>query len=342
MSATANPELAGPKHRLATLRVTFFRRPEPYYASKGSGTGYSLWAQALILVVSFLWSRTVDALFFSGDAITYFNMLLDGSWTDTYRLQPIMFLILSFFRPHTFADYILYSDAIPLTIMLYAFYRLNYTRIDQLLLTVFFTSSFYGIHFLLDFQRQFYAIAFFMLAVSIKRGSLFARIASIGSHAFSFTLHIFWAARKLRARTALLLCLPGIPAIYYLTSILDSNRVADYIAFGGMNSNLLLKQLLNMFFALIILFTLKKGENDLRTMTYIYLSVSLPCLFWANYRGVFARVDYYFFPALIAFWPSGVDEKRRHIYRAAIIGSTILGFCLWVRMNFSWIINGVA
>jgi hypothetical protein len=57
---------------------------------------------------------------------------------------------------------------------------------------------------------------------------------------------------------------------------------------------------------------------------------------------VFARVDYYFFPALIAFWPRGVSENRRHIYRVAIIGSTILGFYLWVRMNFSWIINGAA
>jgi hypothetical protein len=340
INTPANPELEGRNHRYAACQSTFLQWFEARRSSRSRGTGYSLWAQAAILAITILWSRTVDAVFFSGDAITYFKMLADGSWVNSYRFQPTMFVVLSLLRPHTFADYIFYSDAIPLTIVLYAFYRLNYSRIDQFILIAFFSSSFYGVHFLLDFQRQFYAIAFFILAVSLKRGTFLARIASIGSHAFSFTLHIFWAARKLRPRTAVLLCIPAIPLIYLLTGILDSEKVADYAAFGEISSNVLIKQSLNIVYALIVLFTLKKGECDLRTMAYVYLCVCLPSLFWAGYRGAFARVDYYFFPALIAFWPGNIDERRRQISRVVIIVSTILGFYLWIRMNFAWIING--
>jgi hypothetical protein len=334
------PEITRPNRRYMAYRLTIFRRSETRPASHSSGARFSLSALAFILVITFLWSHTVDAVFFSGDAITYFKMLADGSWIDSYRLQPTMFLTLALIRPHTFEAYIFCSDAIPLTIMLYAFHRLKYSRIDQLLLIVFFSCSFYGVHFLLDFQRQFYAIAFFMLAVSIKRGSVPARIASIGAHAFSFTLHALWGIRKLRVRTAVLLCIPAIPAIYLLTGIIDADKMADYTAFGGASTNLLIKQFINLFYVLVILLTLQQEGSDLRTMSYVYICTSLPCLFWAGYRGVFARVDYYFFPALIAFWPGAIDEKRRWMCRAVIICSTILGFYLWVRMNFAWIING--
>jgi hypothetical protein len=227
-NTSVNTEIAGPSRKYAAYRLTIFRWPETRRASKSSGTRFSLLALAAILAITFLWSRTVDAVLSSGDAITYFKMLRDGSSIHSYRLQPTMFVVLSLLRPHTFADYILYSDAIPLTIMLYAFYRFKYSRIDQLLLIVFFSCSFYGVHFLLDFQRQFYAIAFFMLAVSMKRGSVLARIASIGSHAFSFTLYALWAIRNLRVRTAVLLCIPAVPAIYLLAGILDADKMADY------------------------------------------------------------------------------------------------------------------
>jgi hypothetical protein len=341
MDTPANPEIAGPSHRHAAHRAAFLRWLETRRTSTGRGTGYSLWAQAAIVVITVLWSRTADAIYFSGDAITYFKMLADGSWVDAYRLQPTMFVILSLLKPHTFADYIVYSDVIPLTVLLVAFYRLNYSRIDQFILIVFFSSSFYGVHFLLDFQRQLYAIAFFMLAVSLNRGSFLARIASIGSHAFSFALYIFWAVRKLRPRTAMLLCIPAIPLIYLLAGILDSEKVASYATSADVSSTVLIKQSLNMFYAVIILFTLRKSENDLRTMSCAYLCVCLPSLFWAGYRGAFARVDYYFFPALIAFWPGSVDEKRRQMCRIVIIVSTVMGFYLWIQMNFAWIINGI-
>lgn len=304
---------------------------------------YSLWAQAVILLVTALWSHTVSALSFSGDAITYFKMLIDGSWLGPYRFQPTMFLVLSLVRPQTFMAYLFWSGVIPLTLLLVAFYRLNYSRIDQLLLTVFFSCSFYGVHFLLDFQRQFYAIAFFLLAISMKRGSFLVRICSLLSHTFAFAAHLFWTARKFNAALIIWLLISTIPLFYFLATVVDTDKVAGY-AYGGEDSgsNIVIKQSLNIIYTLIIVFTLRTGKSHARTLSYVYIGMCVPCLLWPAYGRLFARFDYYFFPLLIALWPASLNTHRRTVFRLVLIGSTALGFYLWIHMNFAWIINGAA
>jgi hypothetical protein len=302
---------------------------------------YSLWAQVAILAITLLWSRTVDGVLFSGDAIAYFRMLSDGSWIDSYRLQPTMFLVLSIFRPATFQTYIAYSGAIPLTLLLISFYRKGYSRVDQFLLTLFFSCSFYGVHFLLDFQRQFYAIVFFVLATTMKRASLPARMASLLSHSFAFVTQLFWSARRLDIKMALLLCVPAIPLLYFLATLVDPERVASYSSGEQAFSSIIIKQLLNIGYTVIIILTLKKGQSSVRTLAYLYIGISLPCLLSVTYGRLFARFDYYFFPLLVAFWPTALDPKWRVLFRVVLIGSTVLGFYLWVHMNFSWIINSI-
>jgi hypothetical protein len=302
---------------------------------------YCLSAQVAIFVVAFLWSRIVDEGFFSGDALTYFKMLGDGTWLDWYKLQPVLFLLLGLFHPQSFASFVFFSAAIPLTVLLYAFYRLNYSPLDQFLLIIFFSCSFYGIHFLLDFQRQFYAVAFFVLALSLKTTSLIARLASLFSHAYAFALHAFWAARRLGAIPAIIACLPVVPLAYWLAKLLIPEETSLFTGIGETSAvNVIVKQLLNLIYALIVLLTLRPGANDLRSATLIYTGLSVPTFFWMPYRGAFARFDYYFFPALIALWPAHVNPRRRWMFRIVLICSTVLGFYLWVHMNFAWIING--
>lgn len=304
-------------------------------------TRYSFWAQVAILVITLLWSRIVNGALFTGDALTYFKMLSDGSWIDSYRLQPTMFVILSLLKPATFQAYVAYSGAIPLTLLLISFYRMTYSRLDQLLLTLFFSCSFYGVHFLLDFQRQFYAIVFFVLATTLKGASFPARLASLLSHAFSFAAQLFWSARKLDIKTAMLLCVPAIPLLYLLASFLDPDKVAQYASAELTFSNIVIKQSLNIVYTVIIIFTLRKEHNNVRTLAYLYVCMCLPCFLSLSYGRLFARFDYYFFPLLIVFWPAALDPKWRVLFRLVLTGSTVLGFYLWVHMNFAWILNGI-
>jgi hypothetical protein len=301
---------------------------------------YSLSAQSLILLVTLFWSSVVDDRFFAGDAAAYYNMFKDGSWSDSYSLEPTLFLILNIFSPKTFSSYIFYSGAIALTILLYAFYRLGYSPTEQVLLIFFFSSSYYGMHFLFDFQRQSYAFVFFVLAVSLKKTRALAWTASLFSHAFGFSLLLFWAARRLPVKAALTAFFLAAPIIYYLAlAFVNEQKFLNYAAID--ETQLMIKQPLNLLYAAIVIFTTREGDNDVRTLSWLFIALTIPSFFWPAYSGLFVRFDYYFFPALIALWPTCLNPKRRRIFVVAILGSTILGFILWIRMNFGDVVNAI-
>jgi hypothetical protein len=302
--------------------------------------GYSFSAQSLILLVTTLWASAVDERFFAGDAVVYYTLLQDGSWSTLYFFEPTLFLILHIVSPSTFSSYIFWSGAIALTILLYAFYRLGYSRSEQVLLILFFSCSYYGLHFLLDFQRQFYAFVFFVLAVSLSKASPLAWVASLFSHAYGFSLFLFWAVRRLTVIASLAAVTLAAPIIYYLTlTFIDEQRLLKYAA--NAEPQLMIKEPLNLLYAAIVIFTTRKGYNQVRTLSWLFIALSVPTLFWPGYGGLFVRFDYYFFPALIALWPTCLNPKRRHIFEAVMIGSTLLGFALWIRMNLGVFFSAV-
>jgi len=252
-----------------------------------------------------------------------------------------MFWILSVFRPWSFASYEFFVIVVSLSVLLIAFYRMEYSRLDQLLLVLFFCSSFYGLHFILTFQRQFFGIVFFLLAISGQKRSILARVTSLFSHLFTFALHMFWELRRLSARATALVALLILPVAMALAGLLPDDKAAHYGAYGLENpSHLIIKQALTVGVCIVVLVSLTRGENALRSITTAYVALSLPVVLWPLYAGVFARVDYFCFPLIIALWPRYVRENRRLLCRVSIIGFTAIGFALFMKLNLRCIVMG--
>jgi hypothetical protein len=298
-------------------------------------------ALALVLVVAAAWSAIASLGLLGSDPHYYYSLMEDRTWAQVYPFEQAMFLLVSAFRPSSFASYEFFVIAISLSILLFAFYRGGYSRLDQLVLVFFFCSSFYGLHFVLTFQRQFFGLVLFLLAVSGQKRSILARIMSLFSQMFTFSVHIFWELRRLSARTTAIVALLILPIAMLLAGLLADDRAAHYGGYGVENPfYLLLKQTMTVGFCLIVLATLEHGENALKSLTMAYIVFSLPVILWPFYAGVFVRLDYFFFPLIVALWPRYARANRLVLCRVSIIGFTAIGFALWMKLNAQCVVMG--
>jgi hypothetical protein len=326
---------------IANLLQWLFRKRWNFNSAPQAGTlGHaakarvSIGALVLIGATAWAWSAVATAGFMGWDPHFYYSLLEDKTWAQTYPFEQSMFWIISAFGPSSFASYEFFAIAISLSILLFAFYRLRYSPLDQLVLIFFFSSSFYGLHFMVAFQRQFFGFVLFLFAVSGVRLSLPARVASLFSQLFTFALHIFWELRRFSPRATAAAVLLIVPIAMALAGLLPDDKAAHYGGYGEDNPlHLVLKQALTVGFCLIVLATLEHGDNALRSLTTAYVAFSLPVVFWPFYAGVFARLDYFFFPLLVAFWPRHVRDNRRLLSRLCILGFTAIGFVLWIKLN---------
>jgi hypothetical protein len=301
----------------------------------------SIWALALIATVATSWSAVGSLGLLGWDPHYYYGVMEDRTWAQVYPFEQVMFWLVGVFHPWSFASYEFFVIAISLSILLFALYRLGYSPADQLILIFFFCSSFYGLHFVLTFQRQFFGLVLFLLAVSGQGSSIWARIMSLFSQLFTFSVHIFWELRRFSAGASVAAVLLIVPIAMVIARLLPDGKAAHYGGYGEDNPlHLLLKQSLTIVFCLIVLATLERSDNGLKSLTTAYIALSLPVVFWPFYAGVFARLDYFFFPLIVAFWPRYVRADRLVICRVAIVGFTVVGFALWMKLNAQCVVMG--
>jgi len=296
---------------------------------------FSFIAIALILSVASAWSAVANAGLMGWDPHFYYSVIQDKTWAQIYPFEQSMFLVTIAARPWSFASYIFVVITISLFILLVAFRRLYYSPLDQAILILFFSCSFYGLHFMVAFQRQFFGIVFFVLAIAGGRGSVLARIASLFSHLYTFSLHIFWALGRLSSVAACMAALLVVSAMSYFGGDFFAEK-SHYGTYGETNPmHLLVKQSLTVLIAIIILLTIEREKNVLRSSTWIYIALSIPVAFWPYYAGVFSRLDYFFFPMIVALWPRSVRRDRLIPCRVCIVGLTVAGFYLWMNANLA-------
>lgn len=304
---------------------------------------FSFSALALIFAVTKSWSYIINEAISPSDAVRYYHFLKGGSWIQKYYLEQTMFWIMTAAHPNTFANYLFVSASIPLCILLFAFYRLKYTRADQFLLILFFSCSFYGVHFVVTFQRQFYALALFIFAISSRGRAILARFASLFSHLYAIVLHLFWELKRLPIRKLLLIAIPVILIGFLLMQRIGGDKFERYAAGGEASASALaLKEGLNIIYTLIVLRTVRKDRNAIRTIAFAFVLFATPALFWPAYAGIFVRFDYYFFPLIIALWPIALEKQYRTLFRVTVLVSTVSGFVLWMILNFKWVVMGVS
>lgn len=310
------------------------RRVQSSKQARASNRRFSIWALALIAGVAAVWSAVGSWGLLGWDPHYYYSLMEDKSWAEIYPFEQAMFWIISAFRPWSFASYEFFMIATSLSILLVSLYRLGYSRTDQFVLVFFFCCSFYGLHFVLTFQRQFFGLVLFLFSISGRKYSIWARLVSLFSHLFTFTVHIFWELRRLSARATAVVALLFLPVAMALAGSFLNDKTGHYGDYGVDNPfHLMIKQSLTVGFCLVVLFTLKNGEGALRSLTTAYITLSLPVVLWPFYAGVFARLDYFFLPLIVVLWPRYVREDRRALCRVSIIGFTAIGFVLWMKLT---------
>ena len=304
----------------------------------------SILAVGLILLVAAIWSTVAGMGLLGWDPHAYYSLLQEKTWLDTYPFEPTLFLVATAAHPWSFPSYIFVVITISLSILLIAFWRLKYTPLDQSILILFFSCSFYGLHFMVAFQRQFLGIVLFLLAISAGPGRIPARIGSLFSQLFTVNLHIFWAASRLRPRTASLLGLMLVAVAGFYRNALasdPSSKSGSYGTYGEMFPvHLVIKQCLTILIAILILTTLREGRSRLKSAAYAYITLSAPCLFWPFYAGMFSRMDYFFFPVIIALWPGYLKGDRRGLFRLTIVSFSIIGCYIWIKSNLACEVMG--
>jgi len=301
----------------------------------------SMWASGLILAVATAWSAVATAGFLGWDPHYYYNLLIDRSWADIYPFEQSLFLFAAVAHPWSFASYMFMTITSSLFILLIAFRRLGYSRLDQFILIFFFSCSFYGLHFMVAFQRQFFGIVFFVLATAGGRGSVFARIASIFSHLFTFSLHIFWELGRLSAGMAAIAAFVLVAFVGIFQKALLPDNATHYGSYGqDFFLHLLIKQSLTILLSTIVLATIARGKNALRSITASYIALSIPAIVWPYYAGVFSRLDYFFFLMIVILWPRYVRGDRRSLCRLCLVSLTLIGFYVWMHSNFACEVMG--
>jgi hypothetical protein len=322
-------------------RWNFGRRVRATTLESARRRRLSIWAVALVAADATVWSAVASLGLLGWDPHYYYSVVEDRTWAQVYPFEQVMFWLVSIFHPWSFASYEFFAIAISLSILLFAFYRLGYSPLDQFVLVFFFCSSFYGLHFVLTFQRQFFGLVLFLLAVSGQKSFLLARILSLFSQLFTFSVHIFWELRRFSATASAAAVLLIVPIAMALAGLLPDDKAAHYGGYGEDSPlHLVLKQSLTVGLCLIVLATLEHGDNALRSLTAAYIALSLPVVFWPFYAGVFARLDYFFLPLIVAFWPRYVQANRLILCRVSIIGFTIVGFALWMKLNSQCVVIG--
>lgn len=304
-------------------------------ASGQTNPRFSFLAVCSILAVASFWSYIAQIGLLGWDPHVYYGLLTLKKWSEAYPFEPTLFLIATIAHPWSFPSYVFITITIALSLLLIAFRRLKYSPLDQLILIIFFSCSFYGLHFMVAFQRQFYGIVLFVFALRGGRGGTLARIASLFSHLYTFTLHIFWLVGRLRPTIAAILSVSIVAVGSLYKRSLTSGTAASGLLYGEQNFvHLLLKQFLVISFSLIILFTLKKGGTSLRSIVVSYIALGLPCMLSPSYAGLFSRIDYFFLPVIVAFWPRHVRSNRVILYRISLLCFSLIGCYIWIKSNF--------
>jgi len=311
------------------------------FADRPAKIRLSMWALGLILVVATAWSAVANAGFLGWDPHYYYNLLIDRSWAGIYPFEQSLFLFAAVAHPWSFASYMFMTITASLLILLIAFRRLGYSPLDQFILIFFFSCSFYGLHFMVAFQRQFFGIVFFVLASAGGRGSLLARIASIFSHLFAFSLHIFWELGRLSAGMAAIAAFVLVAFVGVFQKTLMPDNATHYGSYGqNFFLHLLIKQSLTILLSIIVLATIARGKNALRSITASYIALSIPAIVWPYYAGIFSRLDYFFFPMIVILWPRYVRGDRRNLCRMSLVSLTFIGFYVWMHSNFACEVMG--
>lgn len=303
----------------------------------------SLLSVLLIVLVASAWSLIVNEFLFRGDAVTWYHILINGSWIKIYFYEPVLFVLMSALSPRSFNSYVFWSVIILMGVILFALVRMRMRKMDQLIVILFFCCSFYGIHFILNFQRQCLAIAFFLVAIAAQKRVVASPTLSLLSHHYAVIVHAFWHVGRLSMKAAAIVAFAAIPSIYFiLLAVQNVTSVASGYEDYGVDSfaHLAVKQGINIVFVIILLATTtpKKHDARLRSLSVIYLVQCLPTLAWPFYAGFFNRVDYFLFPLLVALWPLERRGWRLQIARFTIIIYTLASGYWWMRLNFGWIV----
>lgn len=301
----------------------------------------SLTAALLAFAIASAWSFVVSEALFRGDDVTWYHFLVSKTWVSIYFFEPILFLLLSAVSPATFGGYIFWSLTILLGLLLFAFIRMRLPKTDQVILILFFCCSFYGLHFMLNFQRQCLALAFFFIAVGAERRVILSPVLSFLSHHYAIVVHSFWYVRRLSVKAAIALSFAVIPFVYFITVGIQAlaGVAAGYEEYGADSfAHLAAKQGINIAFVVLLLITTAATDRHLRSLSAIYLVQCLPTLVWPLYSGFFNRVDYFLFPVLVVLWPRDKTGWRLNIARLAILLYTLASGYWWMKINLGWIV----
>lgn len=302
----------------------------------------SLLAVLLVFLVASAWALAVNEYLFRGDAVTWYHLLTTGAWIKSYFYEPLLFVLMAALSPASFNGYVFWSVLILMGVILFALMRMRMRKLDQLILILFFCCSFYGIHFILNFQRQCLALGFFFVAVAAQKRVVASPALSFLSHHYAVIVHSFWYAGRLSMKAAAIVAFAAIPSVYFILICIQSMTTAAsaYEDYGADSFfHLAAKQAINIAFVIVLLATTtRESDKHLRSLAVIYLVQCLPTLVWPLYAGFFNRVDYFLFPVLVVFWLLERQGWRLQIARFSIFIYTIASGLWWIRINLGWIV----
>lgn len=310
---------------------------------------------AYVLSIEYIGSKlTLSA--FRGDASYYYVKIIKNEWTDIYPLEPLLWVVCLPYHNINFTEYLIASNLPPFALSLVSAKMLGVSGIRLVTVAFLLSFSYFGLHLLFNFQRQFISLALLLFGMALSgKLRVIPLFASPMGHIWSVVpALLIWVEPFLQKKIVKIAISVAMLVILVVLSIVGasefSSKAATYSAYGDEDPLRLIVRSAIQFGFMMTLVLIGGGfsslEKRLRNQLIIYLAImslsgAIPTL-----SALFVRFDYYFYPILIIQLFVHFGHSQVSIFRSVTASIFVLAYSIasgvqWVNSISSWIFYGI-
>ena len=293
---------------------------------------------------------------FRGDASYYYVKITKGEWNDIYPFEPLLGAICFPYNNLDFTEYLIVSNLPLFALSIISAKMLGVSGIRLVSVMVLLSFSYFGLHLLFNFQRQFISLSLllFGMAVAGKLRLLSLALSPMGHIWAVVPAILIWVEPFLKKKIVKTIIVALLLILLIALSILGgsefSTKAATYSAYGDEDPmRLIIRSGVQLGFIGSLVFIsggFKRLEKRLKNQLIAYMIIMTISAVAPTISALFVRFDYYFYPILIIRIFVYLGRTDIKIWRPIVASVFVLAYSVasgiqWVNSISSWIFYGI-
>lgn len=317
----------------------------------------------LIVLACLIYYLSIDYIgskitlsYFKGDASYYYIKVTKGEWSEIYPLEPLLGVVCAPYSNFDFTEYLIVSNLPPFALSVMSAKMLGVSGIRLISVMVLLSFSYFGLHLLFNFQRQFISLSLLLLGMVIGgRMRMLPLILSPMGHIWAIVPAILiWVEPFLKKKIVKVAIMVLLLTLLIVLSIFGgsefSNKAATYSAYGDEDPmRLIIRSGVQLGFMGSLVFIsggFRRLEKRLKNQLIAYMVVMTISAVAPSISALFVRFDYYFYPILIIQIFVHLGRADINIWRSVTASILVLAYSVasgiqWVNSISSWIFYGI-